>query len=160
LGEILAGSGKLNEAIDHFRQALAVDPDFGLAHYHLGVALLAEGRRDEVDDCYPLSVKPVDPARYQALNQAIAHHWYALYPAPAWTPGRNSLHLAPQEQARLKEALDHFRQAVRLEPDYDLPHGALAEALLAQREYPEAEAEIRRGLALVPAGPNGFRDNL
>ena len=123
LGEILAGSGKLNEAIDHFRQALAVDPDFGLAHYHLGVALLAKGRRDEVDDCYPLNVKPVDPARYQALNEAIAHHWYAQYSDPAWTPGRNSLHLAPEEEARLKEALDHFRQAVRLEPDYDLPHG-------------------------------------
>ena len=160
LGEILAGSGKLNEAIDHFRQALAVDPDFGLAHYHLGVALLAKGRRDEVDDCYPLNVKPVDPARYQALNEAIAHHWYALYSDPAWTPGRNSLHLAPEEEARLKEALDHFRQAVRLEPDYDVPHGALAEALLARREYPEAEAEIRRGLGLIPPGPNGFRDNL
>jgi serine/threonine-protein kinase len=160
LAEILAGSGKLNEAIDHFRQALGVDPDFGLAHYHLGVALLAKGRRDEVDDCYPLRGGPIDPARYQALNDAIAHHWHALYCDPAWTPARNSLHLAPQEQARLKEALDHFRQAVRLEPDYDLPHGALAEALLARQEYPEAEAEIRRGLDLIPAGPNGFRDNL
>jgi serine/threonine-protein kinase len=159
-GEILAGSGKLNEAIDHFRQALGVDPDFGLAHHHLGVALLAKSRRDEVDECYPLSVKPVDPARYQALNEAIAHHWYALYSDPAWTPGRNSLCLAPQEEARLKEALDHFRQAVRLEPDFDLSHGALAEVLFARRAYTEAEAEVRRGLALIPAGPNGFRDNL
>jgi tetratricopeptide (TPR) repeat protein len=160
LGEILAGSGPLNEAIDHFRQALAVDPDFGTVHYQLGVALLAKGRRDEVDDCYPPRVKPVDPARYPALSEVIAQHWYALFCDPAWTPGRNSLRLTPQEDALLKEALDHFRQAVRLEPDYDLPHGALAEALLARREYPDAEAEIRRGLALIPPGPNGFRDNL
>ena len=52
LGEILAGGG-INEAIDHFREALRVDPDFGQAHYHLGVALLAKGRRDEVDEGYP-----------------------------------------------------------------------------------------------------------
>ena len=48
LGEIDAGSGRIFDAIDHFRDALRLDPDYALAHYFLGLALLAKGRCDEV----------------------------------------------------------------------------------------------------------------
>ena len=69
--------GRIDEAIDHYRQALGVDPDFALAHYYLGIALLAKGRRDEVDDCYPEGVKPLDQFRGPALGEAIAYYWQA-----------------------------------------------------------------------------------
>ena len=79
---------------------------------------------------------------------------------PEWTPARNTLRIPPQDEARLKEAIDHYRQAVRLEPQFDLAHGALGQALLARREFTEAEAEIRRGLDLVPEGEKKLRANL
>ena len=66
-----------DEAIDHYRQALRLDPDFARAHHLLGVALVAKGRWDEADDCYPESVKPLDPVRGQALDEAIAYYWQA-----------------------------------------------------------------------------------
>ncbi len=69
---------------------------------------------------------------------------------PTWTPARNTLRIPPQDEARLKEAIDHYRQAVRLEPEFAWSHGALGQALLARREFTEAEAEIRRSLDLVP----------
>ena len=160
LGEILAGSGPLNEAIDHYRQALQIDPDCARAHHLLGVALLAKGRRDEVDDCYPEGVNALGPFRTDARARAIAYYLQAHYIDPEWTPAWNTLRIPPQDEARLKEAIDHFRQAVRLEPQFALAHGALGQALLARREFTEAEAEIRRSLDLVSEGEKKLRANL
>ncbi|HKI32307.1 MAG TPA: tetratricopeptide repeat protein, partial [Gemmataceae bacterium] len=157
LGEIRAGSGALNEAIDHYRQALLVDPDYARAHCFLGLALVAKGRYDEADDCYPEGVKPLSQARGQALREANAYYWQACRCDPEWAPARNPLRIPPQDEARLKEAIDHYRQAVRLDPQLDLAHKALGQALLARREFTEAEAEIRQGLDLVPEGEKQLR---
>jgi tetratricopeptide (TPR) repeat protein len=68
--------------------------------------------------------------------------------------------MPPQDEARLKEAIDHYRLAVRLDPQFDLAHGALGQALLARREFTEAEAETRRCLDLLPEGEKNLRANL
>jgi serine/threonine-protein kinase len=160
LGEIRAGSGSLDEAIDHYRKALEVDSAFARAHHLLGVALLAKGRRDEADDYYPEGVKPLDQARGRALDEAIAYYWQAFYFDPEWAPGRNALRLPAQDEARLKEAIDHYRAAVRLDPQFDLGHGALGQTLLARGQFTAAEAEIQRSLDLVPKGEKTLRANL
>ena len=159
LGEIQAGSGSLDEAIDHYRQALRSDPDCARAHHLLGIALVAKGRFEEADDDYPESVKPLNQFRGPALDEAMACYKQAQDCDPAWTPARNTLRIPPQDEARLKEAIDHYRQAVRIEPYFAWCHGALGQALLARREFTEAEAEIRRGLDLVSEGEK-FHANL
>ena len=159
LGEIQAGSGSLDEAIDHYRQALRSDPDCARAHHLLGIALVAKGRFEEADDDYPESVKPLNKFRGPALDEAMACYKQAQDCDPTWTPARNTLRIPPQDEARLKEAIDHYRQAVRIEPYFAWCHGALGQALLARHEFTEAEAEIRRGLDLVPEGEK-FHANL
>jgi serine/threonine-protein kinase len=149
LAEIRAGSGHLDEAIDHFRQALAIDPDFGLAHCSLGLALVAKGRRDEVDECYPERVEALEHLRGQALRDASNYYWQAFLGDPEWVPARNQLRIPPQDEARLNEALDHYRQAVRLAPEFAHTHAVLGLALFARREFNDAETETRRGLHLL-----------
>jgi serine/threonine-protein kinase len=160
LGAIRAGSGALDESINHYRQALQSDPDCARAHYLLAVAVLAKGRYDEADDDYPESVKPLNPFRGTALREAGTYYRQIIDCDPVWVPIRNPLRLSPQEKARFKEAIDHYRQAVRLGPRFDVFHGALGQALLARWDSIEAEAELRRGLDLVPKGQDGFRANL
>ena len=109
---------------------------------------------------YPEGVKPLAQARGHALTEGIAYYWQAHDCDPKWIPARNTLRIPPQDEARLKEAIDHYRQAVRLEPQFAVFHGALGQALLARREFTEAEAEIRRGLDLVPEGEKKLRANL
>ena len=105
-----------------------------------------------MDDDYPESVKPLNQFRGPALDEAMAYYKQAHDCDPTWIPARNTLRIPPQDEARLKEAIDHYRQAVRLEPQFALAHGALGQALLARHEFTEAEAEIRRSLDLVPEG--------
>lgn len=160
LGEIRAGTGALSKAIDHYRQALRIDPDCARGHYLLGIALLAKGRYDEADDDYPEGVRSLAAFRGRALGEAMAYYKQAYSCDPAWAPARNPLRIPPQDEDRLKEAIEHFRQAVRAEPHFALAHGALGRALLARREFTDAEAEIRRGLDLFPWGEEKLRANL
>jgi serine/threonine-protein kinase len=160
LAEIRAGSGQFDEAIGHYRQALEVFPDFAAAHHLLGIALLAKGQRDEVDEYYPEGVKPLDEARGNALNKALASYWQAMSCDPAWAVARNTLRIPRQDEARLKEALGHYREAVRIDPQLAVFHGALGQVLLARREFAEAEAQTRRALDLLPEGEKSLRANL
>ena len=160
LGEIEAGSGRIFDAIDHYREALRIDPDFAQAHYFLGLALLAKGRRDEVDEDYPEGVKPLVQFRGSALPEAIDYYWKAYDCAPEWVAARNGLRIPPRDDARLDEAIDHYRQAIRLEPGRSRPHGALGQALLAKRQFAEADAAISRCLELVPPKEGKLRENL
>jgi serine/threonine-protein kinase len=161
LGEVRAGSGGLDEAIDHYRQALGLNPDLGRAHHLLGVALVAKGRRDEVDEFYPdWRIPTRRPASGRALAEAVAYYWQAFNCDPEWTPAHNTLHIPPHDEARLNEAIDHYRRAIELEPQIGVFHGALGQALLARRDFTEAEAETRRGLDLLSESENELRANL
>jgi eukaryotic-like serine/threonine-protein kinase len=160
LGEINAGSGQINEAIDHYREALRVDPDFTYAHYYLGIALLAKGRTDEVFEDYPVGVDSLNVFRGSAITEANAYYWQVYLNDPEWVPARNDLRVPPQDDARLDEAIGHFRQAIRLDPGWDRPHGALGQALLAKRQFAEADAAISRCLELVPPNEAKIRGNL
>jgi tetratricopeptide (TPR) repeat protein len=160
LGEMDAGSGRINKAIEHYREALRVDPNFALAHCYLGIALLAKGRRDEVDEDYPEGVKSLEEFHASALPEAINYYWQPYELAPEWVAARNGLRIPLQDAARLDEAIDHYRQAIRLEPERVRPHGALGQALLAKRQFTEADAAISRCLELVPPEEAKLRGNL
>jgi tetratricopeptide (TPR) repeat protein len=149
LGEIQAAHGQLEEAIGHYRQALRIDPSFARVHYYLGVAILAKDRRDEVDVDYPEGVKALEPFRHLALGEATDYYWQAHNLDPGWVVARNSLRISPQDSARLDEAIGHYRQAMRIEPGQPRPHGALGQALLAKRQFSEADAATRRCLELL-----------
>ena len=160
LGEVRAGSGDLIEAIPDYRRALELDPDNARAHHLLGVALVAKARGDEADDFYPEGVQSLVQARGEALTEGVAHYWQAHDCDPKWSSARNPLHISPQAEAQLKEAINHFREAVRLEPQFARAHGALGQALLARREFTEAEAETRRGLDLLSEQDKTLSANL
>jgi tetratricopeptide (TPR) repeat protein len=94
------------------------------------------------------------------LREATAYYIQIIDYDPGWVPARNPLRIRPQDNARLKEAIDHFRQATRIQPQFARAHGALGQALLAQRESTDAEAETRRALDLLTEWEENLRANL
>jgi Tfp pilus assembly protein PilF len=136
-GEIDAGSGRINDAIGHYREALRVDPDFALAHYHLGLALLAKGRIDEVFEDYPVGVESLNQFHGRALGEAVGYYWQAYVNDPEWVAARNGLRILPQDAARLDEGIDHYREAIRLDPGLFRAHGALGQALWPNGSSPK-----------------------
>ena len=65
-------SGKLADAVEHYREVVRLAPDFGIAWGNLGVALRALGKAEESLRCLKHAVanKPDDPGMWSNLGNA------------------------------------------------------------------------------------------
>lgn len=97
-GIVLAGEGKLDEAIGHFRMALDIAPTSAsaTAHYDLGVTYAGLKKFDLAQREYELAIL-ADP------NSAEAH---------------NNLGILLGQQGKIDEAVAHFKKALSINPDY------------------------------------------
>ena len=59
--------GRCDEAINHYRKALQLDPDYAWAHHNLANALRAKGRLDEACDHYQQAIR-LDPKNPEVQN--------------------------------------------------------------------------------------------
>lgn len=128
LGNALKDLGQLPEAVEAYRQALAVRPDLAIAHCNLGHALMLLGRLDE---------------SVAACRQALAIQ-------PDFAEALANLGNALGQQGRLEEAIDCYRQALARNPQLAEVHGNLGNAYLLQGRHDDAIAACQRALQLDP----------
>ncbi|MGD8437120.1 MAG: tetratricopeptide repeat protein, partial [Syntrophobacterales bacterium] len=95
LGNALASQGKLEEAMDHYSEALRLDPNFAETHSNLGDVLASQGRFEEAIDHY-----------YEALR---------IHPKNAMTHVQLALVWVRKERA--DKAIEHYQAALSLSPD-------------------------------------------
>ena len=155
LGVALASQGRLQEAIEHFRQGLQADPDLVEMNANLGGTLKAQGKLEEAARHYTraLELNPDYAPAHNGLGivlgsqgkleEAIRHFRQALEVEPDFPNAHFNLGLTLQSQGRLaegqysqgrafsligriREALEHFREAIRLEPDNIAPLQSMA----------------------------------
>lgn len=93
-GALLQRTGRREEALQHFRAALTLDPHYATARKNLGNVLLELNRPDE----------------------AIAELQRVVQEAPDYAAGQNRLGVALATAGRRDEALPHLRRASELEP--------------------------------------------
>jgi tetratricopeptide (TPR) repeat protein len=65
----------------------------------------------------------------------------------------NNLGIVYQQRGDHPRALEHFRQAIRLQPDYAAPHTLMGASLLATGKTREAVLELERAVKLQPEEP-------
>ena len=163
LGTALRAAGRIEDAIEAYRQAVVAEPDFAEARGRLGYTLLKHG-------------KDSDEA-IRVFREALR-----LNPELDWV--HQCLGVALRNEGRVDEALEEQREAVRLNPRSAMAHQSVGdclrmlgrdrEALVAFRtaaevkshpvhhydvgtclarldELEEAEAELRRAFELDPS---------
>ncbi len=77
IGEELVDKLELDSAIEHFQQAVSLDPSFGLAYYRLGYAYhLGSGSSAEAEESLSKAIELIDriPEKEQYLARAYAVH--------------------------------------------------------------------------------------
>jgi tetratricopeptide (TPR) repeat protein len=128
LGDALVQQRQVAEGIEHYRQALRLNPRYAAAHNNLGLALAQRGE----------------------IGEAIRHFRQVLLIVPKYAESHYSLGLALALQGETVEAVDQYRQALRIRPDYAEAHNNLGNALVRQGQVAEGIEHYRRALRLDP----------
>jgi tetratricopeptide (TPR) repeat protein len=146
LGIVLGKQGRVDEAIEQFRNAVRIDPGLADAHSNLALALQKAGRLDE----------------------ALAECREALRLNPDFAEGHYNLGCVLFQKSEVEEALHQFQEALRIRPDYGearynlnvaFSHwgqvrNALAEQREALRKRPQDAALLRALAWTLATNPN------
>ena len=119
-------SGKHQEAIEAFKEAIKINPDYPKAYYNLGFALGKSGMHKEATEAYKQAIR-INPNYYDAyLNLGAAYGNSGMY----------------------KEAVDAFKQAIRVNSKSAEAHYNLGFAYLLLNDKNSAvnEYEILKNL--------------
>lgn len=137
LGILLVESGRREEGLAQYREAVREKPDYVEAHFNLGTAAMEDGRPGE----------------------AAEHFIHALGNARKDAAAHNSLGVALQQLGRRGEALGHFERALQLDPGLAQAHYNLANARFVARRFPEAVEHYEISLRLM-ANQSNAENNL
>jgi tetratricopeptide (TPR) repeat protein len=128
LANLLQAREEYSQAIDRYREALAIDANDPRIHNNLGNALFSSGDLDAAEQ------------HFRAATRIAPKYYRAYY----------NLGVVLQERGSLDEAIALYQTALGIEPDYASAHRNLASALRAVDEREQALHHYRRALELDP----------
>ncbi len=128
LGVDLADSGKMGEAVPHFREAVRIKPSYPPTYSDLGAALADLGKREE----------------------AIKYFRESFRLMPSRASAYNNYGVAMAQEGKLDEAERQWRRAIELDSNYADPHVNLGRLFTIQKKTTEAIQQFESALRLNP----------
>jgi len=154
--------GRVDEAIDLARKAIALDPEYGIAHYNLGNLYAAQSRLDlaqrhfdEALRLYPNYAEVHSNygqllAQLGDLESGLRYFQRAVTLNPKLGLVQLNFGMALAKQGRTEEAIRPLQEAVRLMPDSAEASYYLASVYAAQNRYGEAAEFFKHALRIQP----------
>lgn len=130
LAYTLQNQERYDEAIKQYQEVLQTMPSLDIQH-NIGDILLRQGKFDEVIKLYqqilpeiPENVEPmsISPAKYSKEYEIVR----------IYTEGHVNLGIALEQKGRVEEAVKHYKEALRIKPDYVRARQCLAKSLIAR----------------------------
>jgi predicted O-linked N-acetylglucosamine transferase (SPINDLY family) len=169
LGTMCRDQGRQAEAIAHFRQALALRPDFQVVYHDLSQAYLQSGQTEnakatlaeaisrfagEADFHFRLGSLHVPAKEFERAAESFQK---ALAVRPDHAEAHNSLGFVLQAQGKLEAAIESYREALALNPDNFDALNNCGIALQALTRHQEALDCHERALRLKPDSLDVYR---
>ena len=131
LGVVLHKTDRDQEALQHFEEAISLEPNFDEAYYNAG--LVHKGRRmyGEARRCFETALE-LDPLHADAHSE---------------------LGICLLRAKEYEAAESHFREAIRLRHEFMWPHLYLGNLLWQRNRLVEAEQQYQLTLGLFPEEP-------
>jgi TolB-like protein/Tfp pilus assembly protein PilF len=131
----------LDKALEYFQQAIAADPNYALAY--AGIA-----------DCYNLMDDWGSTPPQQTFPKARAAALKALQLDDSLAEAHTSLAMVHEAwEWDWPAAEQEYKRALQLNPNYATARQWYAMFLVAQKRFPEAEAQIQQATQLDPLSP-------
>jgi tetratricopeptide (TPR) repeat protein len=162
LGYYLSNRGKTQEAMENYRKALEINPQYEDAYNNMGYALAALKRYPEAIAHYraALKFKPNHTEVHNNLGNALAdlgqvdeaveEYKIVLKENPEHADAHNNLGIALAMKGQFDQATAHFAAAIKYKKNYASAHSNLGNALAVQHKLPEAIREYQECLRLNP----------
>ena len=165
LGLTVAREGRAAEAIDHYRTALRLNPNYAEADLSLANALLATGHATEAVGPYEAAARlqPLHPDTYAGLGlalaqsgrlpESVASYERALQLGPPSAQTENNLGNALARLGRGADAQAAYARALQLRPGYAEAERNWGNLLSESGQLAAAADHYRRAVALEPGDP-------
>ncbi|MGA2280317.1 MAG: tetratricopeptide repeat protein [Verrucomicrobiota bacterium] len=128
VGNSLLNQRRVDEAVEHFQKALALQPESAAFHAGLGSAFYQKRR----------------------MNEAIVEYQKALEIKPDFAEAHNNLGYSLLQMGRVNEAITHFQRTLEIKPDFAETHKTLGDSLLRIGRVDEAIVHYRKAMELRP----------
>jgi FKBP-type peptidyl-prolyl cis-trans isomerase 2 len=162
LGTTLQEKGLLEEATQHYLDAIKTDPDFLEAYFRLGVSYQQQGLLDEAISNYR-KVLNLDADHLEALlnignalrtkariDEAISYYNRALMLKPDYAGVYNSLGAAYQDKGDFDNAITSYRKALELDADFFEACNNIGNILMLKGQLKEALQYFQRAIRINP----------
>ena len=162
LGLAYDDSGKHEEAIESYKQALRIKPDLAEAHNNLGLAYVKSGNYQEAIESLKQALLIAPDYAGVHMNLGIAYRKLGMYQEaieyskqairinPDYADAHYGLGLAYDASGMHKEAFESCKQAVRMKPDYADAHVCLGLAYAESGLYKEAIEAYKFAIRIKP----------
>ncbi len=184
LGYYFSNKNEPERAIEFYKKALEIKPNYEDAHNNMGFCLAAEGKYKEAINEYikALSINKKLTEAHNNLGNALSNigeidaaiHEYqiAIEENPKHSDAHNNLGIALAMKGRIDEAIEHFQLAVRYKDNYASAHSNLGNAyavqgnnlltagntVAAQAKFDQAIMEYHECLRLSPEDPQAHNN--
>ena len=156
------GLMQLDNAIDNYKQALKIKPDYAEAYYNMGVVLRVKGDLEEAINSYKqaLNIKPDYAEVYNNmgntlrdmgnLEEAIDSYKQLLKIKPDYPEAYYNMGVALSDMGNLEEAIDSYKQALKIKPDYAKVYLSIGVALSDMGNLESAINSYKQLLKIKP----------
>lgn len=160
-GESLIELNKYEQAMEYLGKGLRLSPEFADLHYFMGCAFIALGKKEsainELKEA--LNINPRYASAMKKLNNLlISQDKLEKNAEPAEeeeiATRRANMHLhlgnALARKNLLREALEEYKEAIRLRPDYPDVHNRMGELHLKSGDFEVAKKEFETAIEMNP----------
>ena len=154
--------GQLDAAIESYKQAIKINPNYAEAHNNMGIALKDKGDLEAAIDSYQqaLKIKPDYAEAYynmgNALNDkgdpeaALDSYKKAIKINTDYADAYSNMGSALKDKGDLEAAIDSYKQALKIKPDYAEAYYNMGNAL-QEKGVLEAAIDIyKQALEIKP----------
>lgn len=155
------------DAHEYFVQAVELDPDFARAHLLAGfTGTTAQEFFDHLEMAVAASAKASDGERFLVLaaeagakgnpesQMSYLNQLVEAYPGDERS--HNALGAFYAGRQENESAIEHYRHAIDINPEFSPPYNGKGYAHRALGDYEAAEASFQKYVALIPDDPNPY----
>ncbi len=157
----------VNDSVQHFDKALALDPSFAAAELaRANASPTAKEFFEHLKMAVSLADKTSEGEKLQiwaaqaGTNGDVVKQKEYLTKLVAAYPKDERAHFALAGyyfgQQEMKEATEHYKKATELNPSYSTAYNLLGYAYRQQGEYADAEQAFKKYIKLIPDDPNPY----